>query len=162
MKQVSLGDYGTMEIPNNFIEMDDDMIAFKYPAQRRPIIMFTDSLQEVEVGLTMHPTLFEEKDMKLLMKFIKSTLIQQFDTVKFLSDTVLIHHEKKSGKFNLKTIRRFRSVTGKINLIEKYVSQRYFIIGKELLVFSFYCPFNIKNEWEEKTERMIGTIVLKK
>lgn len=161
MKRVPLGDYATMEISKNFTEMDDDQIAFKYPAQRRPIVMFTDSFQEIDISFSIHPTLFVEKDMKLMMRFLKSTLIQQFEKIIFYTDTVISFQNKTMGCYTFKTERRQRSVTGEIILIEKYVSQRYLIAKNEMLIFSFYCPFDKKQEWEGKAKKMMESILLK-
>ncbi len=88
MHSVKLVDGISIQLPKDFVIMSDDDIATKYPSTKKPVAMYTSLDRTLDFGLNISKSRWSGVDIDLLHKIYKSTILESFDTVTFIKDTV--------------------------------------------------------------------------
>ena len=88
MQTVKLVDGISVQLPKDFVIMSDDDIAVKYPSTKKPVALYTSLDRTADFGLNISKSRWSGVDIDLLHKIYKSTILESYDTVTFLKDTV--------------------------------------------------------------------------
>ncbi len=88
MQNVKLVEGINVQLPKDFYPMSDDDIATKYPSTKKPVALYTSIDRTVDFGLNISKSRWSGIDIDLLHKVYKSTLLESYDTVIFIKDTV--------------------------------------------------------------------------
>jgi hypothetical protein len=75
-------------LPKDFLPMSDDDIAQRYPSTKKPVSFYTNLDRTVDFGLNISKSRWSGVDIDLLHKIYKSTIMESYEKVTFLKDTV--------------------------------------------------------------------------
>jgi hypothetical protein len=133
-----VADLVTVKVPESFKKLNDDQIADKIIASRKPLAMFSSPSGTADFSVSVGNSArnpWEDKDLKLMAEFQKSNIKAIFTNVEFITD--------KMEKVNGQTYAIFEFISevkekGKPP-IRKYNNVRYTIKKKNVLIFSFIC-----------------------
>lgn len=88
MHNVTLVDGINVLLPKDFLPMSDDDIGQRYPSTKKPVSFYTSLERTVDFGLNISKSRWSGVDIDLLHKIYKSTIIESYEKVTFLKDTV--------------------------------------------------------------------------
>jgi hypothetical protein len=88
MHNVQLVEGINVSLPKDFYPMSDDDIATKYPSTKKPVALYTSLDRTADFGLNISKSRWSGVDIDLLHNVYKSTILESYDTVVFLKDTV--------------------------------------------------------------------------
>jgi hypothetical protein len=88
MHTVKLVDGINVQLPKDFVMMSDDDIATKYPSTKKPVAMYTSLDRTVDFGLNISKSRWSGVDIELLHNIYKSTILESYEKVTFIKDTV--------------------------------------------------------------------------
>ena len=147
----------TVKVPENFQKLNDDQIADKIIATRKPLLMFSSLSGSADFSVSVGNSSknpWQDSDLKLMVDFQKSNIRQLFTTVDFIQDKQVKVHGQTYGL--LEFISEIKE-KGKPT-IRKYNHIRYTIRKKNVLVFSFICPEQERMLYEGTAEEIMQTI----
>jgi hypothetical protein len=147
----------TVKVPENFQKLNDDQIADKIIATRKPLLMFSSPSGSADFSVSVGNSSknpWQDSDLKLMVDFQKSNIRQLFTTVDFIQDKQVKVHGQTYGL--LEFISEIKE-KGKPT-IRKYNHIRYTIRKKNVLVFSFICPEQERMLYEGTAEEIMQTI----
>ncbi|MFD2784840.1 hypothetical protein [Hymenobacter rubripertinctus] len=151
----------TIGVPEGFAALPDDGIAAKYPAQRRPLAVFTSLNGRVDMSVAQKPTTFSNRDYALLLKIYKASIQNMYGKVKFLREDI-----QTINKRDFVVLEFVSSVTdnrrgGTLAPIRKYQFVQYAIEGDQLYVFTFDAPADEQAQWQPTAREIMSSVVLK-
>jgi hypothetical protein len=133
-----VADLVTVKVPESFKKLNDDQIADKIIASRKPLAMFSSPSGTADFSVSVGNSArnpWEDKDLKLMAEFQKSNIKAIFTSVEFTTDKI----EKVNGQ-NFGIFEFISEVKEKGKPpIRKYNNVRYTIKKKNVLIFSFVC-----------------------
>lgn len=88
MHNVTLVDGVNVLLPKDFLPMSDDDIGQRYPSTKKPVAFYTSLDRTVDFGLNISKSRWSGVDIDLLHKIYKSTIIESYEKVTFIKDTV--------------------------------------------------------------------------
>lgn len=88
MHNVTLVDGINLLLPKEFVPMSDDDIAQRYPSTKKPVSFYTSLDRTVDFGLNISKSRWSGVDIDLLHKVYKSTIVESYEKVTFIKDTV--------------------------------------------------------------------------
>lgn len=88
MHNVTLVDGINVLLPKDFVLMSDDDIAQRYPSTKKPVAFYTSLDRTVDFGLNISKSRWSGVDIDLLHGIYKSTILDSYEKVTFLRDTV--------------------------------------------------------------------------
>jgi hypothetical protein len=88
MHNVTLVDGINVLLPKDFLPMSDDDIAQRYPSTKKPVAFYTSLDRTVDFGLNISKSRWSGVDIDLLHKIYKSTIVESYEKVTFIKDTV--------------------------------------------------------------------------
>ena len=88
MHNVTLVDGINVLLPKDFSPMSDDDIGQRYPSTEKPVSFYTSLDRTVDFGLNISKSRWSGVDIDLLHKIYKSTILESYEKVDFIKDTV--------------------------------------------------------------------------
>ncbi|HSZ71795.1 MAG TPA: hypothetical protein VK750_03900 [Cytophagaceae bacterium] len=88
LHNVTLVDGINVLLPKDFLPMSDDDIGQRYPSTKKPVAFYTSLDRTVDFGLNISKSRWSGVDIDLLHKIYKSTIIESYEKVDFIKDTV--------------------------------------------------------------------------
>jgi hypothetical protein len=147
----------SMKIPENFIAMNDDQIADKMIATRKPLAAYTNPSGNTDITVTVgnsNKNPWKDQDLKLMAQFQKSNLMQLFTNVNMLQEKIV---KVKGQQFAVFEFLSEVKEKGK-SPIRKYHHLRYAIRKGNMLVFSFICPESERSINEATAAEVMNSI----
>lgn len=133
-----VADLVNVKVPENFQKLNDDQIADKIIASRKPLAMFSSLSGTADFSVSVGNSArnpWEDKDLKLMADFQKANIKALFTSVNFI--------QEKQVRVNGQNFYAFEFISevkekGKPP-IRKYNLIYYTIRKKNVLIFSFIC-----------------------
>ena len=147
----------TVKVPEDYQKLNDDQIADKIIATRKPLLMFSSPSGSADFSVSLGNSSknpWADSDLKLMVDFQKSNIRQLFTSVQFIQDKVVKVHGQNFAM--LEFISEIKE-KGK-PAIRKYNHIRYTIKKKNVLIFSFICPEQERMLYEGTAENIMETI----
>ena len=149
-----VADLVTVKVPETFKKLNDDQIADKIIASRKPLAMFSSPSGTADFSVSVGNSArnpWADTDLKMMAEFQKSNIKSIFTSVEFITE--------KMEKVNGQTFAIFEFISevkekGKPP-IRKYNNVRYTIKKKNVLIFSFIC-----SEFERPLNEAIADEIL--
>jgi hypothetical protein len=134
-----IADLVSVKVPETFQKLNDDQIADKIIASRKPLAMYSSpngsSDFSVSVGNSSRNP-WEDKDLKMMAEFQKSNIKSLFTNVTFIQDKIIKSNGQMFADFEFISEVKDKGKPA----IRKYNRVRYTIKKKNVLIFSFVCP----------------------
>jgi hypothetical protein len=149
----------TVALPAALYPMTPDDIAQRFPSVRAPLGAFTNQDRVVDFTVNISATNWPDGDIDIAQKFFKSGLRNLYDRVDFISEGVQILHKKKFIFFELESrINGDRRKQGSQEPILKYTFIQYLVQPDRTLVFTFTCPKDQREEWQETAREVMRSV----
>jgi len=150
-------DLVSVKVPESFKKLNDDQIADKIIASRKPLAMFSSPSGTADFSVSVGNSArnpWEDKDLKLMAEFQKSNIKAIFTSVEFITDKI----EKVNGQ-NFAIFEFISEVKEKGKpSIRKYNNVRYTIKKKNVLIFSFICSEAERPKNESIAEEILKSV----
>lgn len=159
LKPVKIAKNLTASLPTNFGVMPDDLIATRYPAQRKPVAAYTGPNAQTDFVVTEKPSTFLKNDLPMLQKFYKPAILSMYSEVEFIREEIkpINGHDFLIFEF-VSAVKDDARKKNKLAPIRKYTIVQYLIENDKLLIFTFNCPVSMKPEWQPIANKMMRSI----
>lgn len=159
LKPVKIAKNLTASLPTDFGIMPDELIASRYPAQRKPIAAYTGSNGQTDFVVTEKPSAFAKTDLALLQKFYKPAIQGMYSEVEFIREEIKSINGQDFLVFEfVSTVKDDARKKNKLAPIRKYTIVQYLIHNEKLLIFTFNCPVVLKPEWQPTANKIMRSI----
>lgn len=165
LKKTQLTSGISMSMPPDFVLMNDDMLAKKYFTPKKPTAMYTNSSAEVDLGVNITNTYWQEQDVALLKDLFKGSLRANYTKVEFLKEEVVIINKRKYAVLEFVGIvsdeDEKTNALGRKNSVSKYNYLMYTVVENKVVVVNFNCPRKYQQEWSMIVPKIMQTIKIK-
>ena len=131
----------------------------RYESYRLPLALYTDPSRLVDFGVNRSYSRWQESDLEMMGEFYKSSILELYDKVVFLSEGVKEVNKHKFAYFE------FQSTVYPENeyqdTVRKYTYIMYGVLDGTTYVFDFSCPMSSQDEWRPVAEKVMDAIKLK-
>lgn len=151
----------SMLMPEEFRPMTDDEIASKYFTTKRPMALFTNLNQTVDIGLNQAVTKWEPNDLEIMMSFQKSNIYALYDEINMISEGIKEVNKKRFGYFEFESV--VKPEEGSFlqkGAISKYTYIQYVLVDGQSLVFNFTCPSQLRQQWSDIAVEIMNNITI--
>lgn len=153
----------TMSLPQEFIAMSQSEIIDRYVSAKTPAAAYTDYSRVVDLGLNITSSIWHEKDLHIMTSFNKSSIMQIYDNVQFLTEEIVEINGRDFLVFEfLASVTDEEGVTVRQQSISKFIRIQYAILNRKMVVFNFSCPVHLKEKWQPLAKEMMSTIKISK
>jgi hypothetical protein len=153
----------TLAVPSDFQPMTDDQIADKYFTNRRPVAMFTDPRNIVDLGVNESQTEWSEADLLILKDFYKANISGLYTEVNYLRDGLEEINGRSYAVFEFEsTVADEDNAFSQKPAIRKYTYIQYTIVNGKSWVFNFTVPLRNKEQWQPIAGEIMNSIKIKK
>jgi hypothetical protein len=152
----------TVSIPAGWRPMDGIDFTERYPSVRAPLGAYTDEERMVDFAVNVSATQWPDKDAVVAHKFFKSSVVNMFDKVEFISDGVKEHQGNKYIYLEFTSrVNGNKRAEGLSDPVMKYTYVQYLLGKEKTLVFSFNCPKRMQQDWQPIAHDMMKAIKVK-
>lgn len=151
-------------LPKSFRPMSEALLQEKYVAARRPLAAYTDPNQQVTFGLNVSNTRWQAGDLAILKDFYRASLLELYDEVNFLHESVEEINGQSFAAFEfISIVRPEENETTFINQkpIRQYTYVQYTIYNGKTWVFDFSVPAQAQATWQETAQKMMASVRMK-
>ena len=153
----------TLAVPNDFRPMTNDEIADRYFTNRRPVAMFTDPRNVVDLGVNESVTEWSEGDLVILKDFYKANISGLYTEVNYLREGLEDINGRSFAVFEFEsTVKDDDNIFSKKPEIQKYTYIQYTIVNGKSWVFNFTVPLRNKAEWQPVAAKVMNSVKIKK
>lgn len=159
LKPVKITNNITTSLPAGFGIMPDELIASRYPAQRKPIGAYTGANGQVDFMVTERPSTFAKSDLPMLQKFYKPTIVSMYSEVAFIREEMKFINGREFLIFEfVSSVKDEDRKKNKLAPIRKYTIVQYTIQKDKLLIFTFNCSAALKEQWQATANKIMRSI----
>lgn len=147
----------SMKIPDNFVALNDDQIADKMIATRKPLAAYSNPSGSTDITVTVgnsNKNPWKDQDLKLMAQFQKANIMQLFTNVSMIQEKIVKVKGQQYAAFEFVSEVKEK---GK-NPIRKYHHLRYTIRKGNMLVFSFICPESERSMQEGTAAQVMDSV----
>lgn len=149
----------TVTVPEELAPMTPEDIALRFPSVRAPLGAFTNQERLVDFSVNISATNWPDGDVELASKFFKSSLQNLYDRLDLISQGTQVIKKKKYIYFEFESrISGDRRTQGLSDPVVKYVYIQYLVLKDKTLVFTFSCPKDRREEWQEQAHEIMKRI----
>lgn len=153
----------TLAVPSDFQPMTDDQIADKYFTNRRPVAMYTDPRNVVDLGVNESQTEWSEGDLAILKDFYKANISGLYTEVNYLREGLEEINGRSYAVFEFESVvKDDENVFSQKPEIRKYTYIQYAIVNGKSWVFNFTVPLKNKQDWQPIARDIMQSIKIKK
>ena len=161
LKKTTITKNLTIGVPTDFAALPDDGIAAKYPAQRRPLAVFSSPNGRVGMSVARNPTTFSNRDYALLLKIYKASIQNMYGKVQFLQEDIRTVNKRDFVLLEFVSTVADNRRTGTLAPIRKYQLVQYAIEGDQLYVFTFDAPAQEQAQWQPVAQAVMNSVIMK-
>lgn len=157
--KIKVTDAITISVPKDWRPMDTMDFTQRYPSVRAPLAAYTNEERLVDFSVTISATQWPDTDLELAQQFFKAGVVNMFDRVTMIQEGIHEVNKKKFIFFEFESrINGNKKQEGFQDPVLRYTYIQYLIEPGKALVFSFNCPRNLKDEWQETARLMMKNI----
>ncbi|MFD3003233.1 hypothetical protein ACFS7Z_22920 [Pontibacter toksunensis] len=162
LKKVNITKELSVLLPQDFSPMPDDGIARRYPATTKPLAVFTSPNGLVDFSVTQKVSQFRAQDLKMMKEFYKAALLERHSKIDFIRDEVTQINGKDHIVFEYVSSVEDERKSSNLAPVQKYSMVQYAISDRQMMIFTFHAPFQLKNEWQQPAREIMSSIKIKK
>jgi hypothetical protein len=151
----------SVDLPKSFQPMTEAQLQENYLAARRPLAAYTDPNQPVVFGLNVSNTRWQPGDLPMLKDFYQASLLELYDEVKFLAETVQEVNGQPFAVFEfVSVVRADEDETSFINQkpIRRYTYVQYTVHQQKTWVFDFSVPAQDQSTWQPVARHLMESV----
>ena len=146
-------------VPTEFLTMGPQDIRNKFISYRQPLAGFTSEDRSTDLVVNVSKTPWSNQDMELLKDFYENNIRNLFDEVEFNVNELQEVNGRTYAAFEFTSL-----VKGDPNSLRNKAAIRdyryvmYTVENFEVYVFTFYCPANFKERWQNTAAEIMSNI----
>lgn len=157
--KTEMGEGITLKVPESFVPLADNLMEQKYLSSRKPIALYTNENQQVDLGVNTSNARWRANDLPMLQSFYRSNIMALYDEVTFMKEAI----EKVNGKdfavFEfVSLVRPEENALTAQRPIRKYTYIQYAIHNGKSYVFNFTCPAEQQSQWQEVAKTIMESV----
>ncbi len=151
-----------VSLPADFYAMAPDDIAQRFPSVRAPLGAYTNQDRVVDFSANISATQWPDADLEVARQFFKSGLINLYDKVDVIEEGIQVVNKQKYIFFEFESyVRGNNRQLGNEDPMLKYTYIQYLVQPKRTLVFTFSCPKDQRQDWQETARTVMKSIKVK-
>lgn len=151
-----------VSLPPTLIPMTTDDLTQRYPSVRAPLGAYTTADRLVDFSINTSATQWPDTDLAMAQKFFKSGIYNLFDRVDMIEEGIRPVNKKDMIYFEFDSrVNGNKMKLGEQAPVFRYSFMQYYIKDNRTLVFSFNCPRDQKEMWQETARAMMKSIKVK-
>ena len=157
LKTIKVDKLLSMKIPENFVALNDDQIADKMIATRKPLAAYSSPSGSTDITVTVgnsNKNPWKDQDLKLMAQFQKANIMQLFTNVNMLLEKTVKVKGQQYAVFEFVSEVKEKGKSP----IRKYHHLRYTIRKGNMLVFSFICPESERSLHESTASQVMDSV----
>lgn len=154
---IKVADLVSVKVPNHFQKLNDDQMADKVLASRKPLAMYSSANGVADFSVSLGNSArnpWQDKDLKMMADFQRANIKALFTSVTFIQDKMVKINGQEFALFEF--ISEVKEKTKPA--IRKYNYVMYTVKKKNVLIFSFVCSENERPLQEEVAETIMQSI----
>ncbi|MGD1840119.1 MAG: hypothetical protein ACFB0B_04375 [Thermonemataceae bacterium] len=154
----------SMLLPNDFVLMNDDMLADKYNYPRRPTAMYTDPSTKIDVGVNITTRYWREEDIPLLKDIYQASIKTNYTKVEFIQSDLKTINKRQYACFEfVGTVedQKQSAVFGKKPSLTTYNYLMYTVVDEQIVVVNFNCPDKLRTQWQATVGKIMSSVKIK-
>lgn len=156
--KITLDKNVSIKLPSSYTIMSDDDIASRYPSYRKPIAMYISDDRMADFGYNVSNGVWGN-DIELLRKVYKSTIMNNFNKVTFINDTIVTFKKRKYILFEyISEVSDENNASGQKKSIKTYTNSKYALQNGEIYIFNFNCPEKLKEKFQLQANQILSTV----
>ena len=147
----------SIRVPENFKPLNDDQIADKMIAPRKPLAAYSSPSGSTDITVTVgnsNKNPWKDQDLKLMAQFQKANIMQLFTNVSMIQEKIVKVKGQQYASFEFISEVKEKSK----NPIRKYHHLRYTIRKGNMLIFSFICPESERSLHEGTATQVMNSV----
>jgi hypothetical protein len=157
--KTKVSDGVTVSLPATLYPMTPDDIAQRYPSVRAPLGAYTNQERTIDFSVNISATNWPDGDVEMAQKFFKSGLYNLYDKVDLIGEGTQLLKKKKFIYFEFESrISGDRRKQGYQDPILKYTFIQYLVEKERTLVFTFSCPKDQRDDWQETARAIMRSV----
>ncbi len=160
--RVKITDDISIKVPQDFNPVPEGQMINRHVHFRRPLALFTDPMNEVDLVFNQNPTRWREADIEILKDFYKSNILSLYDDVEFIKEEVADIRGKKFAVFEfISSIKGNQNSFRNTSALRKYTYIQYTIYHGSTLVSNLSTPARKKLQWSGLAHEIMSSIAFK-
>jgi hypothetical protein len=152
----------TVTLPSELKRMPEEDVALRYPSVRAPLGAFTNQDRVVDFSVNVSATQWPDENLEMAKQFFKAGIYNLYDRIEMVHEGIYEIHKKKFIYFEFES----RLGASKMKLMSQeaittYTYIQYLIEPGRAIVFSFNCPREHREEWQEKAAAIMKSVRVK-
>jgi len=152
----------TVTLPSELKRMPEEDVALRYPSVRAPLGAFTNPDRVVDFSVNVSATQWPDENLEMAKEFFKAGIYNLYDRIEMVQEGIYEIHKKKFIYFEFES----RLGASKMKLMSQeaittYTYIQYLIEPGRAIVFSFNCPREHREEWQEKAAAIMKSVRVK-
>lgn len=157
--KTKIADGITVSLPSELYPMTPEDIALRFPSVRAPLGSFSNQDRVVDFSVNISATSWPDGDIELAQKFFKAGLNNLYDRMDMIGEGTKLLHKKKFIYFEFDSrTNGDRRKQGFQDPILRYTYIQYLVQPGRTLVFTFSCPKDLKEDWQETARGIMESI----
>lgn len=169
---------GSIKAPVTLTVLKDEEIIQRYGFLHLPLVMFADQSTNVTFSVSERIDSLSQsskikyasvsgdgmsfqKDLAVEKSFFKSTISGNYETIKFLQDTILTIGKKQWIVLEFEGMMKGKSRKGSDITTDNYNYMQYLVEENRKVTVSFNCPKREKQTWEAAIKKSVSTLKIK-
>ena len=142
--------------------MTPEDITQRMPSVRAPLGAYTNQDRVVDLSINISATQWPDGDKEVASKFFKTALYNLYDKVDMISEGRYIVHRKDFIFFEFESrTHAARRIDAVSEPTLKYTYIQYLVERDRTLVFTFSCPRNVKDDWQQTAHAVMKSVKVK-
>lgn len=160
--KTKVADNITVMLPKGFFKMMPSDIAQRYPSVRKPIGAYTNEERLVDFSVNISATQWRDSDIKIAKDFFKASIINLYDRVNIINEEIKTIGDREFIVFEFDSrINGDQRALGSAEPIRAYSYVQYMISKGKTIVFTFNCPAQRKQAWQETARKVMNSVSVK-
>jgi hypothetical protein len=152
----NMGGKVSLLMPENFFEQGEAEMALRFPSNRKPVSLYSNLAKTVDLSLNVSNTVWDEKDIELLLDFYRANIKSLYVKVNFSLDEVQKIKGKKFAVFEF-TCETVDQTSGRAPL-RKYIYIQYTVFKGKVMVLHLDCPIGEQSIWKPVAPKIMKSV----
>ncbi len=153
-QKVKLGEKASIKLPEGFYPMTEQDYREKYLSTKMPIASYTDQERANDFFYNIAANEWQDKDISLLLKFNKSSIVSMHTKVDFLMEQVIENSKTRQQQGVLEYV---STMSDKRGSVSKYHYQVYIVVKRKIHIFTLIVPISFKDKWQPEARKFMQT-----
>ncbi|MGB5928971.1 MAG: hypothetical protein WBH03_12415 [Cyclobacteriaceae bacterium] len=152
----------TLYMPEGLSPATAEDLRQKYVSSHPPLVLYTSPDRQADLGVNAAPTPWGAQDLNLLRDIYKSNLMNLYDDVTFMQDTIVNREGRDFILFEfVGTLNPDENSLTRQAALKKYQYLMYTVRDFQVLMFFFIAPAGQQSMWQEPIAAAMDKIRIK-